>query len=92
MRIVDPSYGIRVQEQVSAVVRQNVAAQALCLFSNSKPGATELLTGIARRLEAERGIEGIGFASKPAASLPAAGEIIDHLAEQYRMAIVAVGD
>ncbi|HZZ52313.1 MAG TPA: hypothetical protein VFE65_35905 [Pseudonocardia sp.] len=92
MRIVNPSFGIPEPVEVPAAARQGVAADALCLFSNSKPNATELLRGVAERLEAERGFEHIGFSSKPAASVPAEGETLDRLSERYRMAIVAIGD
>jgi hypothetical protein len=92
VRIVDPTYGLPEDVEVVSVSRDRIPQDALCLFSNSKPGADELLKGIGRRLTAERGIDGIGFAAKPAASVPAASETIDHLAEQYRMAVVAIGD
>jgi hypothetical protein len=64
----------------------------LCLFSNSKPGATDLLQGVADRLVAERGFGEVGFASKPSAASGAQTDVLDHLAEQYRMAVVAIGD
>lgn len=92
VRIVDPSFGIPVDEDVTPVARDGEPAGALCLFSNSKPGANELLNGIARRLEAERGMAGIGFDSKPSAASAADTETLDRLAQQYRRAIVAIGD
>ncbi|MBO0851280.1 MAG: hypothetical protein J2P20_17595 [Pseudonocardia sp.] len=92
MRIVDPTYGIAAREDVTPVARDGVPTEALCLFSNSKPGANDLLNGIGRRLTAERGMEGIGFASKPNAAAAADTVTIDRLAERYRMAVVAIGD
>lgn len=92
MRIVDPTYGTPVEEELLESVRDGAAAGALCLFSNSKPGANELLTGVGRRLAGERGFGDIGFAAKPNAAAAADTVTIDHLAEQYRMAIVAIGD
>jgi thioredoxin reductase (NADPH) len=92
MRIVNPSFGIPESVRPATVARDGVAEDALCLFSNSKPNATELLRGVAERLSAERGFEHIGFGSKPAASVPAEAETLDRLSERYRMAIVAIGD
>jgi thioredoxin reductase (NADPH) len=92
MRIVNPSFGIPEQAEATVVTRDGVASDSLCLFSNSKPNATELLRGVAERLTAERGFEHIGFGSKPAASVPADAETLDRLSERYRMAIVALGD
>jgi hypothetical protein len=64
----------------------------MCVFSNSKPGAKELLTTVSRRLEKEHGVQPIGFASKPNAAVAAETTMIDYLAEQYRLVILAVGD
>lgn len=91
MRVVDPTYGLPARED-RVVIEHAAAAAGLCLFSNSKPGANELLAGIGRRLEAERGLRGIGFASKANAAAAADTATLDHLAAQYRAAVVAIGD
>ena len=90
MRVVDPTYGMPAEED--AVTVEQAAAAGLCLFSNSKPGANELLAGVARRLEAERGLRDIGFAAKANAAAAADTAMLDHLAAQYRAAVVAIGD
>jgi thioredoxin reductase (NADPH) len=92
VRIVDPTSGLPGDAEVAPVAHDGIPEDALCLLSNSKPGATELLRGVAARLEAERGFADIGFASKPQAAHPTAEETLDHLAARYRMAIVAIGD
>lgn len=92
MRIVDPTYGVSADEEVAAVAAETAPAGTLCLFSNSKPGATDLLHGVADRLGAERDFADIGFASKPNAASGASSDVLDHLAAQYRMAVVAIGD
>jgi hypothetical protein len=92
MRIVDPTYGVPAEADAVPVAGGDARPGALCLFSNSKPGAGELLAGIARRLEDERGMRDIGFASKPNAAVGADAVTIDHLAARYRMAVVAIGD
>ena len=91
MRIVDPTYGTPADEEVT-VASDAAPAGTLCLLSNSKPGATDLLRGVADRLVAERGFGDVGFASKPNAAAGAQTDVLDHLAEQYRMAVVAIGD
>lgn len=91
MRIVDPTHGLPAEEDAVAV-GPAAAAAGLCLFSNSKPGANELLAGVARRLEAERGLRDIGFAAKANAAAAADAATLDHLAAQYRAAVVAIGD
>jgi hypothetical protein len=92
MRIVDPTYGVAADEEAAAVAAEPAPAGTLCLFSNSKPGATDLLQGVADRLVAERGFGDVGFASKPNAASGAQTDVLDHLAAQYRMAVVAIGD
>jgi hypothetical protein len=92
VRIVDPTYGVPDVEEAPAAVSTDVPAGSLCLFSNSKPGADDLLTGVRDLLQAERGFGAIGYAAKPSAAAAAATTTIDHLAEQYRMAVVAIGD
>lgn len=91
MRIVDPTFGVPDEEGPVGVTR-SATATGLCLFSNSKPGADELLAGIARRLEAERGLRDIGHVAKPNAAAAADPATLDHLAAQYRTAVVAIGD
>lgn len=91
MRIVDPTFGVPADQDAVAVERA-AAAAGLCLFSNSKPGANELLDGVGRRLAAERGVSDIGFAAKPNAAAAAETATLDHLAAQYRTAVVAIGD
>lgn len=92
MRIVDPTYGTPADEEAAAVAGDTAPAGTLCLFSNSKPGATDLLQGVADRLCTERGVADIGVASKPNAASGASADVLDHLAVRYRMAIVAIGD
>jgi hypothetical protein len=92
MRIIDPTFGTSPSEEPVAVAGGRAPAGTFCLFSNSKPGANELLRGVAHRLEAERGFSGIAFASKPSASVPADSTVIDRLAAQYRTVLLATGD
>ncbi|SFM81641.1 thioredoxin reductase (NADPH) [Pseudonocardia ammonioxydans] len=92
MRIIDPTYGTPSEEASTAVAGDRPPAGTLCLFSNSKPGASDLLRGVGDQLGAERGILDVGFAAKPNAAAGADEDQLDHLAARYRMAVVAIGD
>ncbi|MEJ2861031.1 hypothetical protein WCD58_07680 [Actinomycetospora sp. OC33-EN07] len=107
MRIVDPTSGIA-EEQTAAVasagstpagavsgLRRGSSAAlraALCGLSNSKPGAHDLLEAIGRRLAGDHGFGPNGLEAKPSAAVGADAGLLDHLAAQYRLAVVAIGD
>lgn len=93
MRIVDPTYGTSAEPAPLVRVHATTSASAgLCGFSNSKPGANELLDQVLARIAERHAVGGTGFASKPNASVAATAEVLDHVAEQYRNAVVAIGD
>lgn len=92
MRIVDPTYGTAPQSAPVPAARTAPLTAGLCGFSNSKPGAHELIEQVLDRLRDRHPIGGTGFASKPNASVAAQSEVLDHVAERYRMAVVAIGD
>ncbi|MDL5159082.1 hypothetical protein QRT03_24150 [Actinomycetospora sp. Odt1-22] len=91
MRIVDPTYGLAPADQESAAVTAT-PTDDLCGLSNSKPGATVLLETVGRRLFDDHGLGPMSVASKPSAAAGATPELLDHLAAQYRLAVVAIGD
>ncbi|GLZ48595.1 hypothetical protein Acsp06_47800 [Actinomycetospora sp. NBRC 106375] len=107
MRIVDPTSGATSEDTtvaaaagttpagaVSGLRRGSSAAlrAALCGLSNSKPGAHDLLDAIGRRLADEHGLGPNGLEAKPSAAVGADPALLDHLAAQYRLAVVAIGD
>ena len=93
MRIVDPTYGVRPEDEGAAPAAASAADWTqVALFSNSKPNATELLQGMGERLREHWGLTEVGFASKPNASVAADKDTIDWLAERFKMVLVAVGD
>ena len=93
LRIVDPTYGV---EPAGATTETQAGGTAdwseVALFSNSKPNATELLRGVGDRLQEHWELAEIGFASKPNASAAADKDLIDWLAQRFKMVLVAVGD
>lgn len=92
MRIVDPTSGTSPSEPVAVAASSGTPAVALCGLSNSKPGAHDLLAAIGRRLADDHGIGPNGLEAKPSAAVGADPELLDHLAAQYRLAVVAIGD
>lgn len=91
MRIVDPTHGLAPNSATEAAATTE-AAGLLCGLSNSKPGATVLLETIGQRLTADHGLAPMHLASKPSAASGADPALLDHLGEQYRLAVVAIGD
>jgi len=93
MRIVNPAFGLAQagSEQVSTRPvdwRQD----AIVLFSNSKPNARELLSGIREKLGDIRNVDDIDFVYKDSASQPAPAGIIDKVSQNYRVALLALAD
>jgi thioredoxin reductase (NADPH) len=91
MRIVDPTHGLA-PGTTAETGAASTAAGLLCGLSNSKPGATVLLETIGQRLTAEHGLPPMHLAAKQSAAAGADTELLDHLGEQYRLAVVAIGD
>ena len=93
MRIVNPSFGHATaggeQRSLHDVDWRNVP---IALFSNSKPNARELLEGVRDSLKGFRDVGNIEFVSKDSVSQPAPQPVIDHIAENYGAAILAIAD
>ena len=64
----------------------------IALFSNSKPNARLLLEGVRESLGAFRPIENIEHVHKDSVSQPAPPDVIEHVAKNYRAAILAIAD
>ena len=92
MKIYNPNYGIRENTGRAVAATNSAGVDTICLFSNSKPNATELLNGMAGAITAEFDVPEIGFVSKPNAAVAGKSETYDWLAERYRFAILASGD
>ncbi|GAA4777530.1 hypothetical protein GCM10023200_08000 [Actinomycetospora chlora] len=92
MRIVDPTSGTTADTLAAVAAAGDAPAGALCGLSNSKPGAHDILDAIGRRLADEHGLGPNGLEAKPSAAVGADPALLDHLAAQYRLAVVAIGD
>jgi len=89
MLIIDPTQG-RTQANATAAV-DDVGSRLLgrvCLYSNSKPNASALLTGVATGL----GLHRVPMFAKPSASTPAPAGLLDRIAASFDAALVAIGD
>jgi hypothetical protein len=92
MRIVDPTSGTSTDTTTVAAAPGGAPAGAVCGLSNSKPGAHDILDAIGRRLADDHGLGPNGLEAKPSAAVGADPALLDHLAAQYRLAVVAIGD
>jgi hypothetical protein len=98
MRIVDPTSGIAPEDAAGVATAPGspgdspAGLRAVCGLSNSKPGAHDILDVIGRRLADDHGLGPHGLEAKPSAAVGADPELLDHLAAQYRLAVVAIGD
>ena len=93
MEIIDPTYGKPgARRGKAAAPEPDWRRDPMCLFSNSKPNADELLRGIGARLGAALGRGDISFESKENAAMPADPDQLDWLARQYRVVLLAAGD
>lgn len=93
MRIVNPSFGVA-PAGTEAVVTGAIdwLKDPIVLFSNSKPNARELLDGIKAKLATLRSVDNVGYAQKNSASQPAPAETLAEVAQNYRIALLALAD
>lgn len=93
MQIVNPAFG-RSASGGESLSNSAVdwSRDAIALFSNSKPNARELLDGIRDHFGAFRSTDNIDFVYKDSASQPAPDDVISHVAENYKAAVLAIAD
>ena len=90
MLIVDPTQGRAPLDSEAAGAADSPRLEGrVCLFSNSKPNAAELLAGVAAGVPE---LHGAPLLAKRHASLPAPVEVLDRIADKYDAALVALGD
>ncbi|HYC65981.1 MAG TPA: hypothetical protein VEC14_14725 [Reyranellaceae bacterium] len=93
MRIVNPTFGVAAAAGPAVALKPiNWATDAIALMSNSKPNARELLEGVKAKLGAFRNVDNIQFHLKNSASQPAPKDQIEHVAANYKGALLALGD
>ena len=90
MLIVDPTQGrnsLDAPNDTAGLPRR--LAGRVCLLSNAKPNASELLLGLARDVP---GLHGAPLFAKQSASLPAPDALLDRIADDFDTALVAIAD
>ena len=93
MRIVNPTFGLVPAGAETAARRTvNWREDPLILFSNSKPNAKDLLEGIRERLTGIRRVDNVDYVQKNSVATPAPAELIDKIARDYRIALLAIAD
>lgn len=101
MRLFNPSFGNPIGDPTQKMAATPAVVHATkfdwardpaVLFSNSKPGARQLLEGIAATLVEHFGRPNLDFRFKGNAGIPAEPSQIEEMGRQYRGAIVALGD
>jgi hypothetical protein len=90
MLIVDPTQGreslVRNTENTGDNPR---LAGRVCLFSNSKPNAAELLRAVAAGVPV---LHDAPLLAKRYSSLPAPAEVLDQIVDDYDAALAAIAD
>ena len=96
MRIVNPSFGLQPDagpaEGLGHAGVTDWLKDPIAIISNSKPNAQELLQGVRKLMGAFRPIDNVDYLFKDSAAQPAPAELIEHVAKNYRGAIVALAD
>ena len=93
MKIVNPSFGLTAGGG-ETIDRTPVdwKTDPIALFSNSKPNARELLEGVKASLMPGRPSDNIDYVSKSNVAQPAPADVIEHVAKNYRAALLAIAD
>ena len=93
MQIVNPAFGRSASGgEALSNASVNWTTDAIALFSNSKPNARELLDGVRGHFARFRSVENINYVYKDSASQPAPEDVIEHVAENYKAAVLAITD
>ena len=96
MRIINPAFGPR-HEPAAVGVADTTAPvdwrnDAIAIISNAKPNARELLEGLKGAMCAYRSTDNIDYHYKDSAAQPAPEALLDRVASQYKVAILALAD
>ena len=94
MRIVNPTFGQSAAESTATETAAPVdwLKDPIVIFGNDKPNAKELLVGLRSKLAEKRNVDNIDYLFKKSASQPAPAGMIDAIAQQYKVALLALAD
>ena len=95
LKIVNPSFGLQ-PESAHAAKAQAAATDwtrdPIAIVSNSKANAQALLEGVRDLMGAFRPTANIDYFYKDSAAKPAPPDLIEHIAKNYKGAILALAD
>ncbi|QQS10978.1 MAG: hypothetical protein IPK81_15300 [Rhodospirillales bacterium] len=93
MRIVNPAFGVApAGSETLKTGPVDWLKDPIVLFSNSKPNARELLDGLKARIATLRPVDNVGYTHKNSASQGAPADTLAHVAQNYRIALLALAD
>ncbi len=95
MKIVNPSFGLQPQSVETAQAVRTATdwmRDPIAIISNSKANAQALLEGVRDLMGAFRPIDNIDYFYKNSAASAAPPDLIEHVAKNYRGAIIALAD
>ncbi|MCA8926614.1 MAG: hypothetical protein KDC18_00990 [Alphaproteobacteria bacterium] len=95
LKIVNPAFGL---QPASVAAAKAVAAPTdwlsdpIAIISNSKANAQALLEGVRRLMGEFRPVDNVDYFYKDSAAKPAPADLIEHVAKNYKGAILALAD
>jgi hypothetical protein len=90
MQIIDPTQGgYEAQLSVEVGTGGMRSGERICMLSNGKPNARALLVGIGSRLGWP---DTVPVFTKPTSARPADADLLDRIARDFDIALVAIGD
>jgi hypothetical protein len=96
MRIINPTFGLASTTPRSAAAGPtsgpNWTRDNIAIISNAKPNARELLEGLKQQLGAFRAVNNVDYHYKDSAAQPAPTALIERIADNYKIAILALAD
>lgn len=95
MKIVNPSFGLQPQSAEAAKAAHTATDwmhDPIAIISNSKANAQALLEGVRDLMGDFRPTDNVDYFFKNSAAQPAPPDLVDHVAKNYRGAILALAD
>lgn len=95
MKIINPAFGLQPQSATAAKAAPaptDWLGDPIAIISNSKANAQALLEGVRRLMGEFRPVDNIDYFYKNSAAKPAPPDLIEHVAKNYRGAILALAD
>lgn len=95
MKIVNPSFGLQPESAHAAKASSGAtdwSRDPIAIISNSKANAQALLEGVRDLMGGFRPVGNIDYFFKNSAAKPAPPDLIEHVAKNYRGAILALAD